>query len=98
MVDTIEIAGKDYPVRFTLGALAKFERKTKVNAFALSDPAKLSSEAAGYLVWFGMQAGAKAEGVELDVEFMDVLDDLTLAHVMRAFELLVQDVPGEKKA
>ena len=45
-----------------------------------------------------MQAGAKAEGTELNVEFMDVLDDLTLAHVMRAFELLVQDVPGEKKA
>jgi len=98
MVDTIEIAGTEYPVRFTLGALAKFERKTKINAFALSDPSKLSSEAAGFLVYCGLQAGAKVDGQELEIQFLDVLEDLTLSHVMRAFELLVQDVPGEKKA
>lgn len=98
MVDTIEIGSKDYPVRFTLGALAKFERKTKVNAFALSDPSKLSSENAGYLVYCGIQAGCKAEGVEFDVQPLELLEEMTLAHIMRAFELLVQDVPGEKKA
>ena len=98
MLDTIEIGGRDYPVRFTLGALAKFERRTKVNAFALSDASKLSSENAAWLVYHGIEAGAKANGEELTVTFAELIDDLTLAHVMRAFELLVSDVPGEKKA
>ena len=98
MTDTIEINGVDYPVRFTLGALAKFERRHKINAFALSDPTKLSSEAAGHLVWCGIEAGCKAEDKEFDIKPDALLDQLTLAHIMRAFELLVSDVPGEKKA
>ena len=66
MTDTIEIAGREWPVRFTMGALSRFEKRTKVNAFALSDPSKLSSDAAAFLVFCGIAAGCKAEGVEFD--------------------------------
>ena len=97
MTDTIEIAGREWPVRFTMGALSRFEKRTKVNAFALSDASKLSSDAAAFLVWCGIAAGCKAEGVEFDVPFADMMEDMTLAHVMQAFSLLTSDVPGEKK-
>jgi hypothetical protein len=29
----ININGKDYPMRYTLGALTKFEKRAKVNVF-----------------------------------------------------------------
>ena len=97
MTDTIEIAGREWPVRFTMGALSRFEKRTKVNAFALSDPSKLSSDAAAFLVFCGIAAGCKAEDVEFDVDFKDLMEDMTLAHVIAAFGILTSDVPGEKK-
>ena len=98
MVDTIEIGGVERPVRFTLGALAKFEAKTKINALALSDPSKLGSEAACYLIWCGLQAGAKAEGEEFSMKAGELADVLTLAHVVQAFDALSAEIIGEKKA
>lgn len=97
MIDTIELGGQEWPVRFTMGALSRFEKRTKVNAFALSDPSKLSSDAAAYLVFCGIAAGCKAEGVEFDVPFNELMEDMTLAHVVQSFKILTQDVPGEKK-
>ena len=98
MLDTIEIGGREYPVRFTLSALSKFEIKTKVNAFALSDPSKLSSKAAGFLVFCGIEAGCKAAGEAVDITPDDLLDVMSLAHVEKAFEMLTAEIVGEKKA
>lgn len=98
MVDSIEIAGKDYPVRFTLGALAKFEKQTKINALALSDPSKLGSDAACYLIYCGLQAGAKATGDAFEMKAGELADILTLADVVRAFDILSAEIIGEKKA
>jgi hypothetical protein len=97
MTDSIEIKGVDYPVRFTLGALAKFEAKTKINALALSDPSKLGSDAACYLIWCGLQAGAKVTGDDFTFKAGDLADELTLADVVRAFDILTAEIIGEKK-
>lgn len=98
MTDTIEIAGREWPVRFTLRALSKFENKFKLNALALSDPAKLSSEAACYLIWCGIEAGAKAEGEAFEMKPNELLDELNLSSIVQAFQILTAEVVGEKKA
>ena len=51
----IEINGNEYPVRYSMKALKKFERKAKVNVFSLSDPSKLSAEACAFLCFVGVE-------------------------------------------
>ncbi len=90
------IEGKEYGYHFPLGVLRKFEKRTKVNIFALGDMSKLSSEAAGYLVYYGVQAWAKREAEEFDYSFEELLDMVTLTDVQEAFtELMGED--EEKK-
>ena len=91
----IEINSKEYPLRYTLGALTKFEKRAKVNVFGLSDPSKLSAEACGWLIFVGIEAGCKAAGEDLDLTINEVMDSVDLSHVQVAFEELGA---GEKKA
>lgn len=84
----IEINGKDYPLRYSLGALTKFEKRTKVNVFGLSDPSKLSAEACAWLIFVGIEAGCKFESEELDMTINDIMDAVDLSHVQVAFEAL----------
>jgi hypothetical protein len=90
----IEINGKEYPLRYSLGALTKFEKRAKVNVFGLSDPSKLSAEACAWLIYVGIEAGCKFEDQELDMTINDVMDAVDLSHVQIAFEALGA---GEKK-
>ena len=91
----IELNGKEYELRYTLGALAKFEKRSKVNVFGLSDPSKLSAEACAWLIFVCMEGAAKANDETLDVTINDVMDGMDLSHVQVAFEELGA---GEKKA
>ena len=91
----IEINSKEYPLRYTLGALTKFEKRAKVNVFGLSDPSKLSAEACAWLIYVGIEAGCKAAGEDLDLSINEVMDSVDLSHVQVAFEELGA---GEKKA
>ena len=91
----ITINGKDYPLRYTLGALTKFEKRAKVNVFGLSDPSKLSAEACAWLIYVGVEAGCKAEGEDFELTINELMDNLDLSHVTVAFEELGA---GEKKA
>ena len=91
----ININGKDYPMRYTLSALIKFEKRAKIGVFGLSDPSKLSAEACAWLIFVGIEAGCKAEGQDLDMNINDVMDAVDLSHVTIAFEELGA---GEKKA
>ena len=90
----ININSKEYPLRYTLGALTKFEKRAKVNVFGLSDPSKLSAEACAWLIYVGIEAGCKAEGEDLDLSINEVMDSVDLSHVTVAFEELGA---GEKK-
>jgi len=67
----IEVNGTDYPVRYSMKALKKFERKAKVNVFSLSDPSKLSAEACAYLCFVGVECGCDFEGVEFTMELAE---------------------------
>ena len=91
----IELNGKEYELRYTLGALAKFEKRSKVNVFGLSDSSKLSAEACAWLIFVGMEGAAKANDETLDIAINDVMDGMDLSHVQVAFEELGA---GEKKA
>jgi len=90
----IEINGKEYPLRYSLGALTKFEKRAKVNVFGLSDPGKLSAEACAWLIYVGIEAGCKFEDEDLDMTINDVMESVDLSHVQIAFEALGA---GEKK-
>lgn len=84
----IEVNGTDYPVRYSMKALKKFERKAKVNVFSLSDPSKLSAEACAYLCFVGVECGCDFEGVEFTMELAEFEEHITLAHVTQCFDVL----------
>jgi hypothetical protein len=93
----IEINGTEYPVRYSMKALKKFERKAKVNVFSLSDPSKLSAEACAFLCFVGVECGCDFEGVDFNMELQEFEDHITLAHVTQCFEIL-GEYNDQKKA
>lgn len=93
----ITINGKDYGLHYPLSALRKFEKRTRLNVFGLSDPSKLSSEACAYLVWYGVKAWADMEGEELEVDWESFCDQIGLKDVQTAFKELLGDEPEEEK-
>ena len=93
----IEVNGVEYPVRYSMKALKKFERKAKVNVFSLSDPSKLSADACAFLCYVGGECGCNFEGVEFDMELHDFEDHITLAHVTQCFDVL-GEYSDQKKA
>ena len=91
----INVNGTGYPLRYSLRALKKFERKTKINVFSLSDPTKLSAEACAYLVYVGVEDGCKFEGIEFDMPLIEFEEYITLAQAVACFESMFGD--EEKK-
>tara|TARA_R110002020_G_scaffold318213_1_gene533752 strand:+ start:282 stop:566 length:285 start_codon:yes stop_codon:yes gene_type:complete len=93
----IELNGTEYPVRYSMKALKKFERKSKVNVFSLSDPSKLSADACAFLCFVGVECGCHFEGIDFDMELNEFEDHITLAHVTQCFDVL-GEYSSEKKA
>ena len=93
----IEVNGVEYPVRYSMKALKKFERKAKVNVFSLSDPSKLSADACAFLCYVGVECGGNFEGVEFDMELHDFEDHITRAHVTQCVDVL-GEYSDQKKA
>ena len=93
----IELNGTEYPVRYSMKALKKFERRSKVNVFSLSDPSKLSADACAFLCFVGVECGCDFEGIDFDIELADFEDLITLAHVTQCFGVL-GEYNSEKKA
>lgn len=92
----IEVNGTDYPVRFSMKALKKFERKAKVNVFSLTDPSKLSADACAYLCFVGVECGCNFEDIEFKMELGEFEEYITLSHVTACFEVL-GEYSDEKK-
>ena len=92
----IEINGTDYPVRYSMKALKRFERKCKISVFSLSDPSKLSAEACAFLCFVGVECGAEFEGMEFTMDLPTFEDHITLGHVTQCFEVL-GEYSSEKK-
>lgn len=93
----IELNGTMYPVRFSMKALKKFERKAKVNVFSLSDPSKLSADACAFLCFVGVECGCDFENIDFDMELNEFEDHITLAQVTQCFDVL-GEYSSEKKA
>ena len=69
----IEINGKEYPCRVTMGAMLRFKRETghDVRKMDPTDVAELVT-----LLWCCIVSASKADGVEFGIELMDFADML----------------------
>lgn len=69
----VEINGKQYPCRITMGAMLRFKRETgkDVTQMNTSDVAELIT-----LLWCCIVSASKADGVEFGMELMDFADQL----------------------
>lgn len=95
----MKIDGVDYGYHYPLGVLRRFEKRTKLNVFALGNIEKLSSEAAGYLVYYGVKAWADREGEPFNYTYEELLDKVSLVDVQEAIvELFGEQEDGEKKS
>lgn len=72
MSDTLNIGGKDRPIKFGWSALKQFEKLTGKGLSALSDVSALSLDDIEKLIYAGLITGAKAEGVEVDFKIDDL--------------------------
>lgn len=69
----IEINGKQFPCRVTMGAMLRFKRETghDVSKMDPTDVAELVT-----LLWCCIVSASKADGVEFGIELMDFADML----------------------
>ena len=82
----IEINGKQYPCRVTMGALLRFKRETGRD---VSQTGQNDVEALVTLLWCCVVSASKADGVEFGMGLMDFADLLspdTLARWSEAME------------
>jgi hypothetical protein len=91
------IDDKDYGYHYPLKVLRSFEKKSKLNIFALGDVAKLSAENAGFLVYVGVKAWADREGEDFTYSFEEFLDLVSLSDVTEAMEHLLGSEADEQK-
>lgn len=72
-MNTIEINGKQYPCRVTMGAMMRFKRETgkDVTRMDTTDVSELVT-----LLWCCIVSASKADGVEFGIELMDFADML----------------------
>lgn len=72
-MNKIEIDGKQYPCRITMGAMLRFKRETGKDASQMdqSDIGDLVT-----FVWCCIASASKADGVEFGMELMDFADRL----------------------
>ena len=98
MVNYLEVNGTEYPVRYSLAALSRFENKTGVKVLELADASKLSTEASTSLIFYGIQDGCKTEGVEFTLTMQELAEQVTLVHAMEAFKILASYLKPKKKS
>ena len=67
----IEINGKAYPCRVTMGALLRFKRETGRD---ISQMGETDVEALVTLLWCCVVSASKADGVEFGMSLMDFAD------------------------
>ena len=84
---TIEIDGVEYPLRYSLRALKKFEQKTKKSVFQGGDTGTMPADAMSWLIYVGIVDGCNLADIEPYVD---------LSHVTLAVTAL-QQYTGEGK-
>jgi hypothetical protein len=92
----IEIDGVEYPLRYSLRALKKFEQKTKKSVFSFGDAGQMTADAMTWLIYVGIVDGCAFEGIEFNKSLSDIEPYVDLSHVTLAVEAL-QQYTGEGK-
>lgn len=98
MHQTIILGGKPYNIAFTLGALARFERKSGKSAFSF-----LASVSSGdysvtdflTLIVSGMEAGSALAGTPQTFEVETIADAIQLPDIAEITRILTASVPSE---
>lgn len=92
----INIDGKEYPVKFGLGTLRNYCQQQGIEfnelfdlmgAFAEIDPTKITisdMDKIAHLIECGIIRGCKSEGVDCDIDFDDIFDQLTDKELLTA--------------
>ena len=93
---TIEIDGVEYPLRYSLRALKKFEQKTKTSVFKFGEAGNMTADAMSWLIYVGIVDGCNFEGVDFDKSLSDIEPYVDLSHVTLAVTAL-QQYTGEGK-
>ena len=93
---TIEIDGVEYPLRYSLRALKKFEHKTKKSVFQFGDTGTMTADAMSWLIYVGIVDGCNFEGIDFDKSLADIEPFVDLSHVTTAVQAL-QQYTGEGK-
>ena len=93
---TIVIDGVEYPLRYSLRALKKFEQKTKKSVFAFGDAGQMTAESMAWLIYVGVVDGCSFEDIEFNKTLADIEPFVDLSHVTLAVEAL-QQYTGEGK-
>ena len=93
----IEINGKTYPCRVTMGALLRFKRETGKDASELDE-----RDVSGLItfLWCCMASASKADGVEFSLSLMDFADRLEPDTLTGFYTSMSEDAPAgdaEKK-
>ena len=87
----IEINGKQFPCRMTMGAMLRFKRETghDVSQMDMNDLSDLV-----VFIWCCVASASKADGVDFDMELMDFADRLDPATLSGFYASMKED---EKK-
>ena len=94
----ITIDGQEYPLRYSLRALKKFEQKSKLSVFNLGDANALSAEACAWLIYCGIVDGCAFDDIEFKMTLAEIEPYCDLSHVELAVQALQQYTgAGEKK-
>jgi hypothetical protein len=100
MTKTINIAGREFPVRMTLGVYRKFDNKFKsegMSVLKMGDVSQLRTEHIVQLVFYGIEAGAKSEGEKLDINIEWIYDNVDVSELGELMSAMGVDDDAQKK-
>lgn len=100
MVQIIELNGREFPFKLTLGAMSKFDNKFKsenISILNLSDVSKLRIEHMTHLMFYGIEGGYKFEGEKCPIKIDWVQDNVGLDGVEIITKALGGDGDVEEK-
>lgn len=94
-MNEVKIDGKTYPARLTMGALREYAAATGNKNGDVHDVVE-----AGYFLWACVSASARVAGIQLPWDRDGMLDLMTPAEVMEAFNAMApkEAAASKKKA
>jgi hypothetical protein len=90
----LQIGGRDYPCRVTMGAMIRFKRDTGVDVSKLDTS---DMESMVRFVWHCVASASKVDGVEFNMKFEDFADHLDPTTLNGFYAEMAEDNDGGKK-